>query len=217
MSTNITLSLFTPAEAEKITGVSTSLQRDWRRRKFLGSHEGHARFNVFDLAEMAYLQMMSARGIGPEYAQVAQQFVGLGAAYCTLLSSQAYEGDHHLTLSWNSAFASGGVREKDWETKGEFLAHYLVRRQFGPAVPAPYFIWWANGDHHFDYSLEKAFSPENPKLKIERLIGPAIVIDLEALGAILLSKTDRPFVHIEYETKDGRAIAPDPAKAPGEK
>ena len=55
----------TPAEAERITGVNVTLQRDWRRRGFLPSNEGHARFDVFSLAKMRFLSAMAERGIGP--------------------------------------------------------------------------------------------------------------------------------------------------------
>ena len=212
----LTLTHFTPAEAEKITGVSVSTQRDWRRRKFLGSHEGHARFDIFDLGEMAVMQMLAFRGIGPAQSTQLSPFTGLGVAWEVLNNRAAYSGDHDLTLSWNSTFAPGGPRANDWEPKGEWLAKHSLKNKFGPITPANYFIWWPDGSHHFDYSLDMAFSPKNTKLNLDRLHGPAVVIDLAAVGEMILSRCSKPFVEVEYEIENGRAKAPAPARSPGE-
>lgn len=58
---------YTPAEAADVTGVSTSLQRDWRRRDILvvGAKEGkHSRFKFDNLCEMFALKAFSDAGLG---------------------------------------------------------------------------------------------------------------------------------------------------------
>lgn len=58
---------YTPAEAAVITGVSTSLQRDWRRRNIIQStaKDGkHTRFKFNDLCEMFALKAFSDAGLG---------------------------------------------------------------------------------------------------------------------------------------------------------
>lgn len=50
---------FTPAEAEAITGVSTTLQRDWRRRGYI-AQAGSRKHNAFDLTSLAKLLVMRA-------------------------------------------------------------------------------------------------------------------------------------------------------------
>jgi hypothetical protein len=57
---------FSPAEVESIAGVSPSLQRDWRRRKFLPKNAGrHARFDAYQLMEIWAMRALADRGIGP--------------------------------------------------------------------------------------------------------------------------------------------------------
>ena len=55
---------FSPAEAAEITGVSTALQRDWRRRGILPERksEGWSRFSVTDIIEMYVLRFFSDAG-----------------------------------------------------------------------------------------------------------------------------------------------------------
>jgi hypothetical protein len=55
---------FTPAEAEKITGVSVALQRDWRRRKIIHGKTdgGWTKFLDRDLCELITLKKFSDNG-----------------------------------------------------------------------------------------------------------------------------------------------------------
>lgn len=55
---------FTPSEAANITGVSTDLQRDWRRRKVLPENEGGkwTRFSLSDIVQMSVLKAFSDSG-----------------------------------------------------------------------------------------------------------------------------------------------------------
>ena len=63
----MSLTLYTPAEAAGVTGLTQLMQRDWRFRGLLPKPErGHARFDVLQLAEMWLLKMFSDQGIGPK-------------------------------------------------------------------------------------------------------------------------------------------------------
>lgn len=55
---------YSPAEVAKITGVSTTLQRDWRRREILLGREkpGWSRFGFHDIVEIFILKWFSAAG-----------------------------------------------------------------------------------------------------------------------------------------------------------
>ena len=57
---------FSPAEVATITGVSTTLQRDWRRRGVLPERrsEGWSRFDVSDVIEIAVLKFFADAGFG---------------------------------------------------------------------------------------------------------------------------------------------------------
>lgn len=61
---------FTPKEAAEASGVSTTLQRDWRRREILqaGSDAGWARFSLNDVIRMAVLNRCSQFGLSVKFA-----------------------------------------------------------------------------------------------------------------------------------------------------
>ena len=56
---------FTPIEAERITGVSTALQRDWRRRKIIASKEDGkwTRWELDDLVRLSVMKLFSDAGM----------------------------------------------------------------------------------------------------------------------------------------------------------
>jgi hypothetical protein len=56
---------FTPNEAERITGVSTALQRDWRRRKVIASKEDGrwTRWDLDDLIRLSVMKLFSEAGM----------------------------------------------------------------------------------------------------------------------------------------------------------
>lgn len=62
---------FSPKEAEKITGVSTTLQRDWRRREILPQKReaGWAKFGLSDLIEMMVIKSFSEAGFSVQAAR----------------------------------------------------------------------------------------------------------------------------------------------------
>ena len=60
------LNTFTPGDAEAISGINVDLQRLWRRRDLLPKTEGHARFNVVELAQMKVLKALADFGVALE-------------------------------------------------------------------------------------------------------------------------------------------------------
>lgn len=223
MKRNLTLTQFTPAEAENITGVSTMAQRDWRRRGILEKRgEGHARYDLFDLGAMMSLKLLSDRGIPLDDAAKVADLCGMGIGYRVLQWIDAYEGDHERTNEArrlpeqlleiteqqiealrkaaeekNIEFPEGLAQRKRWGVKGEWLARqvYLDRFNTG-AVPAELFIWWANGSHIFHQSFDSARS--DMFSWDERLSGPAFVLDLSSLAQVLLDRAGRALVHVEF-------------------
>lgn len=85
-----------PAEAERITGVSTTLQRNWRRHGYLPGQDGHARFDVFALAKLNVLGMLAAAGVGPQQGIKSAELVAAGVVRFALLNRAAFEGDGEL-------------------------------------------------------------------------------------------------------------------------
>lgn len=221
MERNLTLTLFTPAEVERITGVTTMTQRDWRRRSIVPKRgEGHARYNLFELAEMFAIKLLSDRGVPLEEASNVALWCGMGIGFRVLQWVDAYEGDHLRTNEARgipdtrmsdsdlelvrAAAAQGGIDLPEglgeryvWGDKGDWLARQVYRQQYRTGVvPGKLFIWWANGTHLFHESFDAA--RDDMVSSDPRLAGPSLVLDLESLGSVLSDRAGRAFVHVEF-------------------
>lgn len=180
MSDRVTLTTFTPSEAERITGVSNDLQRNWRRRGHLRSHDGHARFDAFALADMWGLKMLSDRGIGPTDGVQALDSMSTRLVWHALASFHAWEGDVE------------NAPGLEWADKSEWL-----RRELLQVSPARFFVWLADGRPAFTSSIESLmsrFGSTDPAVA-----GPLIVFDLEALGSLLLDRAGRALAHFDSD------------------
>lgn len=188
-----TLTHFTPAEAERITGVTTTLQRDWRRRAFIPVMDGHARFDLFQLAEMITLNALANRGIGPSLSKQVSEICAKAIVYSALAWSNAWDGDAHSDLAWRKI----QPHIKKWDGKSEYLITQLWQSLKIPlAFPAPCFIWWADGTHCFSYSYDFAIS--NMLSDDPRTAGPVIILNLNSLGTVMLDRAGRELAHVEF-------------------
>lgn len=231
MKAQFTLTTCTPGEAERVTGLSTTMQRDWRRREFIPTVTGHARFDAFDLAEMSVLKMLADRSIGPQTAKEVAPWCASGMLWFMLQWSDAYEGDHLRTFEWlpeedrprrpptdkekqsldllelsNTSYVA--PTEFTWHFKADWLAKQVLRKKgLHRVVPAKFFVWWADGSHGFYETLVAAFegSSGDPKYA-----GPVIVLDLYALATSTLEKIGMPIVHVDFEqcSDTGAILAP---------
>lgn len=62
----IAQAVYTPAELERISGLSADMQRVWRRRGQLHSHgTGHARFTISEVIQITLRTALSRAGIPP--------------------------------------------------------------------------------------------------------------------------------------------------------
>lgn len=212
---------FTAAEAAEITGMNQARQRDLRRRGFLPSNEGHARFGLYDLAAMLFIQRMAERGVGPKVSAPLAEISATGIGWFALRDPEAYEG-HHLNLIaaglvphviWgeeddarvnaiaDAATEYGRTPEQirgaltketaERHRQAEWLAHYIAGVSRGRMVPAPYFILWADGSEVWHDNVQAALD-DVPDLDPRRT-GPIIVLPLESLGRDLLQRGGRPF------------------------
>lgn len=114
----ITLTQFTPAQAEKISGVSVDQQRNLRRHGYLPHSEGHARFDGLGLARLAAIKVLSDRGIGPSLVAKADDGADIaticatGILWSLLGRLDAYEGDHKtFPVGWPppATFSKGDI------------------------------------------------------------------------------------------------------------
>ena len=191
MTSKFTFSHFTPAEAERITGLGVGMQRDWRNRGFLPKNEGHARFDCFALAHLLFMKMMADRGIGPQKSFEDAPWCAVGMVAAALQEIDAYEGDHEQALAWNVPV--GG--EFCWGAKANWLTRSILDANGHGVQPAPLFISWADGSHVFHYSFDTAIAGMN-EFDVRRE-GPMILLDLRVLGGLLLDRCARPIVHVD--------------------
>jgi hypothetical protein len=62
----VTEAIYTPAELEQISGLTTDMQRVWRRRGQIPSQgSGHARFTIHEVIEITIRYVLSKIGIPP--------------------------------------------------------------------------------------------------------------------------------------------------------
>jgi len=119
---------FTPAEAAEITGVSTALQRDWRRRGILsGNADGKwTRWNLNDIIRLSVMKLFSDAGM-----DVSQTVNLAGMALMPTLSAVAcidqaieFDGDE-ISEEARDRIRFGSVRTTHpSHTAGRFLAAF---------------------------------------------------------------------------------------------
>ncbi|MFG1373391.1 hypothetical protein V5F32_14555 [Xanthobacter oligotrophicus] len=174
------LNLFRPGEAEAITGLSAAMQRDYRHRGFLPKFVGHARFNIFDLAEMYMLKRLSDAGFWPEVFGPLAKIAATGLAFYALKMANAYEGNQADIEQFCAI--SNRPELKIFETLGL------------DAEVSKYLVIWATpvlgvAEHEFSDDLNASFS-EDVKGSGRAFLqqdGPVTVFNLQYLSHHLLA------------------------------
>lgn len=202
-----TLAEFTPGEAARISGVSATLQRDWRRRGYLRKEAGQARFTSFDVAELMALNALAARSIGPQQATMVAKPCAVGILHAALSSwspegaRAAWDGDFENAVSWELeatdwGLPSGEPVHEDWllSRRAHLLADRALKKigqEDGAGKRA--FFWWADGSVGFFGSAINALE----QVDGDRLCGAVILVDNDALGRRLRQKAGRPLAVVE--------------------
>jgi hypothetical protein len=199
-----TLVEFTPAEAVGITGVSNTLQRQWRRpeRGYLPANEdGHARFDVYGLGRLLVLKMLSDRGTGPQHAKKIADVACGGITIGALACPGAIGGDPHPLPVFRP---DGSLLKPHEDVRGTVgLAQHIVRRT-GPKeipahrLPARFLIIWADGTYGWESDVQAAIElEERGKHAAARLSGPLTVLDQHLIGRLLFQAAGRPLVQVK--------------------
>jgi len=172
---------FTPAEAAKISGVSTVLQRDWRRRGLLPAkdQEGWAKFTVVDVIEMAVMKAMSDSGFS---VQAAMMFA-IASTLPTIAALELIPGvvvvEGNATLEKRERILSnydGGA--------ARYLLAPLSRTDTAPEI-----------EHTSDLRLI-------PELLEKSGAFHALVIDHAALARMIADRAGLPLFRINAEVDD---------------
>lgn len=184
MSQCYILSQYSAGEAEQVSGVGSAMQRDWRRRGFLPAHPGHARFDLFSLAELTAFALLTGRGIGPTQARSVVEDTAWGIAYFALSWPDAYDGPKiwpEPSLSWDEVANIHRVKILGAHGKLSKALRYL--------------IWWADDSHAYTDSLDDAF--EVTTSADPRVQAGVVVLDLEAAGSNLASRAGKSLVYVD--------------------
>lgn len=228
MSEPYTLTQFTPAEAEAITGVSNNVQRDWRRHGYLRQSDGHARFNIFDLGKMLTMAKLSQRGIGPKDSFKVAEWCAEGIAVQCFAAIEAYEGNFEYALTWFPEKVLDKFREEARQTGSYPMpenwlkalvdtghdssligdgslwstqASWLslqIMRRFKSGVSPAPFFVWWADDTH-DFLNSVDDVIESSSSNDKRFAGAIVVLDLLSLSEVILEKCGRALVHVEFE------------------
>ncbi len=166
-----TLHTYTPAEAERITGVTVVKQRDWRRHGHIPKDEsgGHTRYDIISLANLIIMRWLGDRVSLPEAKEIA------------LLAKNRVL---HSALAWMDSWEIEG--EKPDGVSFRMLGESFLRKHVknGNVIPAGKLIIWATGKEYFCDSIDdelrtkSTFCPE--------LMGACVFIDLDAMGGKLV-------------------------------
>lgn len=116
---------FSPKEAAEISGVSTTLQRDWRRRGVLPEKDGAkwATFTLTDVIEMTVMRAFSESGLSLETARniAGMTVLPVLASLSRWDDTAVFEG-HKLTAEQEELCRSGAVRGATEEDQFSFVA-----------------------------------------------------------------------------------------------
>jgi hypothetical protein len=197
MAKVLSTSTFTPSEVANITGLSTTMQRDWRRRGFLASSEKHARFDVVEVAGIWALKILADRGIGPQISKEVASWLAYGIAYHALreidLDDQVRKNLvarlRKKTFEDIDSFITRTTRtESPWINQTpKRLARSKGQKAF---IPSRFLIWWPDGSYEWSETVGSTILTEESRLGG----GAVIFLDQMAIGRALRRRAGKPLV-----------------------
>lgn len=121
---------FTPAEAGEITGVSPTLQRDWRRRGILPENDGAkwTRWTLVDVIQLSVMKRLSDNGVDVSKTLDAARMAILPTLSRIKVTEGAvtFDGDDlPEALKAKMALAEGTVTRMNDGTPGPDVGIYL--------------------------------------------------------------------------------------------
>jgi hypothetical protein len=225
LAITLTLTHFSSSEAETITLTPMGLQRLWRNRGYLPSHDGTARYDLFALAELMALKLIANR-TGPLLARHIATVCGQGIAGRVLSRLDGYEGDHWRIGEWEpEAFARtpqlhqrgaeilANVRAvNDIQSLAEMVAPFedggglgfdtfgwlrdtILRGRGIAHMSRRFLVWFGEGRHEWTDSLDAAFDSRGSSEA--RFADLSFVLDLDALATVIQERAGRAFVGVE--------------------
>lgn len=186
--------LFSPAEAETITGVGVAMQRDWRRRGIIEkADDGWSRYDRQSLAELTIIKRLGDAGIPPSLAKDWAVWAGWRLADHALLHPDAEEVHGRELLE---AFEARVGRTIPLPGRYQTSDHLTVDQRFlvVRAGNVPSLTNHLNGffdNEFFDSDTKDFLDP-----------GAVVVLDLLAAGFTMAKRAGRPLHVVIVEDKD---------------
>jgi hypothetical protein len=208
----LTFDLLKPNEVADITGVSLDNQRNLRRAGYLPKNEGHARFTPLETARLLVIGQMSERGIGPKVATTFADTAARGIFLNLLWRWEPYSPEaaalalEVTRAEFESALPAAQAKIGHDMTDAEkrdihgdlakaWLADTLTEANGMSGEKAPdHFVLWPNGHPEFFYGDDHPF--EDVEFNHPAWQGPAIMITLGGMAALMASRLPRPIVRL---------------------
>lgn len=237
MSLGFLAHTFTAGEAARITGMEPVRQRDLRHRGFLPSHDANARFDVFDLAQMYFIQAMSVRGVGPRTSAPLSEVCATTIGFHALDDPSAFAGDAERLIEagivpsepkWGNAetelrdllLKKLADRGRDVATLADAMTEENAARQSQASYCARYVTRVLRGkvqpasqfilwaDGTETWAKDVQNAMDDMSEDDPRLIGPIIVLPLDLIGSELRRRAKQPFFDIRLGGVYAKRIAP---------
>lgn len=167
--------VFSPSEAEKITGMTVETQRNNRRAGYLAKQPGHARFDLFDLLSMAFMTDAAKFGIGPKFSVESAEWVAHHALYFALMRDETFDKKNCYQPSVGDGRAA-------------FTRLFGRPRVVGTRVA----VLWADGSDYYAETVDQAVDSLNEG--DPRIGQPMMVIDLSDFASRIVSRIGKPTV-----------------------
>ncbi|MCD4514153.1 hypothetical protein LQT97_23245 [Brucella pseudogrignonensis] len=193
---------FNSTQVAEATGVSAELQRNWRRYGFLKQEAGHARYDIFEIAEMWVLGAVGRFGIGPKLAKAYASDAAKYIAWWALKNDAGHEGDD--SDRWKVPFSqyvkpnkSIGIGKKptigtEWAFRGKWIADQIVHGCEADGLDFPLYLVFENG------SAFPADEARVPYFDPDRGVGGFICLPLSDAAMRLISSLKAPLVKVSW-------------------
>lgn len=112
---------FTPGKVAEATGLSVVMQNDWRKRGLLPATEGHARFDIFDVADIRVRKLLAERGLGPKESSSFGSSAKAAVVKRVLKFNEAWENYEIIDSSLISAAYRDVIDKVSHEKGGDQL------------------------------------------------------------------------------------------------
>jgi hypothetical protein len=165
--TIFSLHTYTPAEAERVTGVTVTMQRDWRRHGHIPASEsaGHTRYDIVHLANLIVMRALSGHVALKDAKAIAYWAKNRVLKEALERPTVWQDYSDEMDLGWQTRM---------------FIQQHV---KDGRVIPGKMLIIFADGSESFQESVDVALGKmtlSDPKTQ-----GALVVIDLERMGARL--------------------------------